>query len=38
MIPIDEPLDNETLLKMNLLLIRHNGLSLQEINLGTIAK
>lgn len=39
MIQIDEPLDNETLLKLNLLLnTTLNGLSLQEINLGTIAK
>ena len=38
MIDVDEPLDNETLLKLNLLLnTALNGLSLQEINLGTIA-
>ncbi len=38
-IDIEEPLDNETLLKLNILLNSSlNGLSLQEINLGTIAK
>jgi heat-inducible transcriptional repressor len=39
MIPVSNPLDNETLLKLNLLLNSNlNGLTLQEINLGTIAK
>lgn len=39
MIDISNPLDNETLLKLNLLLnTTLNGLSIQEINLGTIAK
>jgi heat-inducible transcriptional repressor len=39
MIPVSEPLDNETLLKLNLLLNSNlNGLTLQEINLGTISK
>lgn len=38
-IDIEESLDNETLLKLNILLNSSlNGLSLQEINLGTIAK
>lgn len=38
-IPVDEPIDNETILKLNLLLNSNlNGLALQEINLGTIAK
>ncbi len=38
-IDIEESLDNETLLKLNILLNTSlNGLSLQEINLGTIAK
>lgn len=38
-IPVDEPIDNETMLKLNLLLNSNlNGLALQEINLGTIAK
>lgn len=38
-IDIEEPLDNETLLKLNILLNSSlNGLALQEINLGTIAK
>ncbi|MBO5657707.1 MAG: heat-inducible transcription repressor HrcA, partial [Agathobacter sp.] len=35
-IPVEEGLDNETLLKLNILLnTALNGLSLQEINLGT---
>jgi len=39
MIEVEEQLDNETLLKLNILLnTALNGLSLQEINLGTIAK
>lgn len=39
MIEISEPLDNETLLKLNILLNTSlNGLALNEINLGTIAK
>ena len=39
MIGVEEPLDNETILKLNILLnTALNGLSLQEINLGTIAK
>ena len=39
MIPIKEPIDNETLLKLNLLLNSGlNGLSIQEINLGVISK
>ena len=39
MIDISQPLDNETLLKLNLLLnTTLNGLSIQEINLGMIAK
>lgn len=39
MIPLDEPLDNETLLKLNVLLNSTlNGLSVPEINLGTISK
>lgn len=39
MIPISEPIDAETMLKLNLLLNSNlNGLALQEINLGTIAK
>ena len=38
-IPVEEGLDNETLLKLNILLnTALNGLSLQEINLGTIAR
>ena len=38
-INLEESLDNETLLKLNILLNSSlNGLSLQEINLGTIAK
>ncbi|MGN0427788.1 MAG: heat-inducible transcriptional repressor HrcA [Agathobacter sp.] len=38
-IDLEESLDNETLLKLNILLNSSlNGLSLQEINLGTIAK
>ena len=39
MINVSEQLDNETLLKLNILLnTALNGLSLQEINLGTISK
>ena len=39
MIPVAEPIDNETMLKLNLLLNSNlNGLALQEINLGTIAR
>lgn len=39
MIDVKEALDNETLLKLNLLLnTALNGLSVQEINLGTIAR
>ena len=39
MIDVERSLDNETLLKLNLLLNSAlNGLSIQEINLGTIAK
>ncbi|MGN0349490.1 MAG: heat-inducible transcriptional repressor HrcA [Roseburia sp.] len=39
MIPVSERIDNETMLKLNLLLNSNlNGLALQEINLGTIAK
>ena len=38
-IPVSEPIDNETMLKLNILLNSNlNGLALQEINLGTIAK
>lgn len=38
-IPVNEQLDNETLLKLNILLnTALNGLSLQEINLGTITR
>ena len=38
-IAVEEGLDNETLLKLNILLnTALNGLSLQEINLGTIAR
>ena len=38
MIDISEPLDNETLLKLNILLNTSlNGLALDQINLGTIA-
>lgn len=38
-IPVSEPIDNETMLKLNFLLNSNlNGLALQEINLGTIAK
>lgn len=38
-IPVEEGLDNETLLKLNILLnTALNGLSLREINLGVIAK
>lgn len=39
MIDVNAPLDNETLLRLNLLLnTMLNGLSMQEINLATIAK
>jgi heat-inducible transcriptional repressor len=39
MIPVDEPLDNETLLKLNLLLNSNlNGLAVEEINLATISR
>ncbi len=39
MIPVEEPLDNETMLKLNILLNTSlNGLSLEEINLVTIAR
>lgn len=38
-IPISEPLDNETMLKLNILLNSNlNGLALEEINLGTISR
>ena len=38
-IPLDAPLDNETLLRLNVLLNSTlNGLSIPEINLGTISK
>ena len=38
-IPVSEPIDNETMLKLNILLNSNlNGLALEEINLGTIAK
>ncbi len=37
MIPVDEPLNDETLLKLNILLNTHlTGLSIDEINLGMI--
>ncbi|MBQ7359792.1 MAG: heat-inducible transcription repressor HrcA [Lachnospiraceae bacterium] len=39
LLSITETLDDETMLKLNILLNTHlNGLSLEEINLGTIAK
>lgn len=39
MIEVEEPLDNETMLKLNILLNSAlNGLSVSEINLATIAK
>lgn len=39
MITVSDPLDNETMLKLNILLNTSlNGLSLEEINLATIAK
>ncbi len=39
MIPVNEALDNETMLKLNILLNTSlNGLSLEEINLATIAR
>ena len=38
-IPVSEPIDQETLLKLNLLLNTSlNGLSMEQINLGTIAR
>ena len=38
-IPVSEPIDNETMLKLNFLLNSNlNGLALQEINLATISK
>ena len=38
-IPVSEPIDNETMLKLNFLLNANlNGLALQEINLGTISR
>ena len=38
-IPVDEPLDNETMLKLNMLLNTSlNGLTINEINLGMIAR
>ena len=38
-IPVDEPLDNETLLKLNILLNTNlNGLTVHDINLGMITK
>ncbi len=38
MIPVNEHLDDETMLKMNILLNTHlNGLAIEEINLGMIA-
>ncbi len=39
MIPVAGPIDNETMLKLNILLNSNlNGLALAEINLGTIAR
>ncbi len=39
LLSVTESLDDETMLKLNILLNTHlNGLSLEEINLGTIAK
>lgn len=39
MLSVEEPLDNETMLKLNILLNSSlNGLSMEEINLGTISK
>lgn len=39
MIEVEEPLDNETMLKLNMLLNTNlNGLALEEINLGMIAR
>jgi len=39
MIDVEEPLDNETLLKLNILLNTHlNGLSIDEINLAMISE
>ena len=38
-IPVEEPLDSETMLKLNILLNTHlTGLTVEEINLGLIAK
>ncbi len=38
-IPVDEPLDNETMLKLNILLNTNlNGLTVTEINLGLITR
>jgi heat-inducible transcriptional repressor len=38
-IPVSEPIDNETMLKLNFLLNSNlNGLALEDINLGTIAR
>lgn len=38
-IPVSEPIDNETMLKLNILLNSNlNGLALEEINLGTITR
>ncbi len=38
-IPVEETIDNETMLKLNFLLNANlNGLALEEINLGTIAR
>lgn len=39
MISVSEPIDNESMLKLNILLNSNlNGLALEEINLGTISK
>lgn len=39
MIHVDEPIDNETMLKLNMLLNTNlNGLALEEINLGMISR
>ena len=38
-IPVDEPLDNETMLKLNILLNTNlNGLTVEQINLGMITQ
>lgn len=38
-IPVDEPLNNETLLKLNMLLNTHlSGMPMEQINLGMIAR